>query len=178
MRYYTRRGDDGTTGLRSGGRVAKDDPAIELVGSVDEAQAALGLVRAHAERGGWLDDVLTAAERDLWILMAEVATPVDRRASLEPGVTSVTHEMVERLEAQVDDITSSLELAPHFAVPGENVQSARLDVARTTVRRAERRAVASAVPGSHVVEYLNRLSTLCWALARRHEHEHPVQHRH
>lgn len=174
MKIYTRRGDDGTTSLRAGGRVRKDDAAIDLVGTVDEAQAILGLARADAERGAWLDKVLTRVERDLWILMAEVTTAPSERARLEPGVTAVTGEMVATLEDDIDRVSSMLTLSPNFVVPGETRAAAQLDVARTVVRRAERIAVTLDIADSQLVTYLNRLSDLCWALARSQESIHPV----
>ncbi|HUY07509.1 MAG TPA: cob(I)yrinic acid a,c-diamide adenosyltransferase [Acidimicrobiales bacterium] len=177
MKIYTRRGDDGTTSLRQGGRVRKDDLAIELVGTVDEAQAFLGLARAEAARGGWLDDLLQRIERDLWILMAEVTTSRLERSKLEPGATAVTQAMVELLELDIDRVYATLKLAPNFAVPGETRAAAQLDVARTVVRRAERLAVGLDIGGSHVKTYLNRLSDLVWTLARSQEELHPVQHR-
>jgi cob(I)alamin adenosyltransferase len=172
VKVYTRRGDDGTTALRAGPRVRKDDPAVEVTGAVDEAQAALGCARAECERGGALDELLVSLERDLWVLMAELSTAAEERAALVGGTTAVTAEMVQRLETEIDAATAGLELAPAFAVPGENRLAATLDLARTVVRRAERLVVARELKESFVPAYLNRLSDLCWALARRHESDH------
>jgi cob(I)alamin adenosyltransferase len=166
MKIYTRKGDDGTTGLYGGGRVPKDSAAPEAYGTVDEAQAALGAARAHAERGGELDQLLVHLERDLWVLMAELATEPEHAHKLVDGTTRVTAEMVAALEAHIDAITARYEQPTEFVVPGESVVSAQLDVARTVVRRAERRSMAVAADGSHVLPYLNRLSDLCWTLAR------------
>ncbi|MEZ5139828.1 MAG: cob(I)yrinic acid a,c-diamide adenosyltransferase [Acidimicrobiales bacterium] len=166
MKIYTRKGDDGTTGLYGGGRVPKDSAAPEAYGTVDEAQAALGLARAHAERGGELDDILVGLERDLWVLMAELATEPEHAHKLVDGATRVTPEMVAAIEARIDELTARFEQPTEFVVPGEHLVAAHLDVARTVVRRAERRAMAVAAPGSHVLAYLNRLSDLCWTLAR------------
>lgn len=166
MKIYTRKGDDGTTGLYGGGRVPKDSAAPEAYGTVDEAQAALGLARAGAPRGGDLDEILVHVERDLWVLMAELATEPEHAHKLVDGSTRVTAEMVAALEARIDAITGRFEQPTEFVVPGEHPTAAALDVARTVVRRAERRAMAVAQPGSHVLPYLNRLSDLCWTLAR------------
>jgi cob(I)alamin adenosyltransferase len=136
---------------------------------VDEAQAALGLARAHAPRGSELDQLLVDLERDLWILMAELATAPANRHKLEPGRTLVTTEMVTRLERLIDSVTSRFDAPSEFVVPGQSVVSAALDVARTVVRRAERRALAVAAEGSQVGPYLNRLSDLLWTLARWQE---------
>jgi cob(I)alamin adenosyltransferase len=172
LKIYTRRGDDGTTALRAGGRVRKDDEVVEATGTVDEAQSALGLARAECEAGGELDVLLVRLERELWVLMAELSTAKDERAALQPGVTSVTGEMVAALERDIDAALAGLELAPAFAVPGENRLAGQLDMARTVVRRAERLTVGLELEQSSVPAYLNRLSDLCWALARRHEDAH------
>jgi cob(I)alamin adenosyltransferase len=165
-KLYTGRGDDGTTGLFHGGRVRKDDARPEAVGAVDEAQAAVGLARAATERGGELDRLLVELEHDLYVLMAELATAPERRDELVEGRTAVPPSRVGRLEALTDDFGGRFEFPTEFVVPGQSELSARLDVARTAVRRAERRAVAVADTASHVVPYLNRLSSVLWTLAR------------
>ena len=169
MKIYTRKGDDGTTGLLFGGRVRKDDPAPTAYGEVDEAQASIGVARAHVERGSELDRLLVSIERDLWVLMADLATDVTNRHKLTPGVTLVTEEMVRRLEPLIDDHSARTELPAEFVVPGEEPVAAFLDLARTVVRRAERHCLAVAAEGSHALAYLNRLSDLLWILARWHE---------
>jgi cob(I)alamin adenosyltransferase len=169
MKIYTRKGDDGTTGLLFGGRVRKDSAQPAAYGEVDEAQAALGLARAECERGSEIDELLIRLERDLWVLMAELATAPDNRHKLEPGTSLVTAEMVAALEPVIDDLTARFEPPTEFVVPGENRTAALLDVARTVVRRAERRCVDVAPEGSHVVAYLNRLSDLLWTMARGQE---------
>ncbi|MDA8116745.1 MAG: cob(I)yrinic acid a,c-diamide adenosyltransferase [Actinomycetota bacterium] len=174
MKIYTKKGDDGTTGLLYGGRVHKDSYQIELNGAVDEAQAHLGLARSLGERGSELDEIVISLEADLWVLMAEVATGEDSRSKLQPGKTLVTAEMVSRLESLIDEAMERFEMPKAFVVPGSNPLSASLDVARTVVRRAERLGLAfmRIYPDSSVGPYLNRLSDLCWALARWQEGEH------
>ena len=169
MRIYTRRGDDGTTGLLYGGRIRKDAPVLDACGTVDEAQAALGLARAHAEPGAELDRLLVDLERDLWVLMAELAAAPDHRHQLVAGKTLVSEDMVARLEPLIDDLTGRFQAPTEFVVPGQNALSSYLDLARTVVRRAERRALAVVPEGSHVVPYLNRLSDLLWTMARWQE---------
>jgi len=169
VKIYTRKGDDGSTGLLFGGRVRKDDPAPEAYGAVDEAQAALGVARAETGEGSELDRLLVRLERDLWVAMAELATAADNRGKLDPGVSLVTAEMVDGLEPIIDDLTARFEAPTEFVVPGQNRLSALLDVARTSVRKAERRALALAADGSYVVPYLNRLSDLLWTMARWQE---------
>jgi cob(I)alamin adenosyltransferase len=172
MPIYTRTGDDGTTGLLFGGRVPKDSPVIETNGAVDEAQAALGLVRAEVERGSELDELLVQLERDLYVLMGEVATAPDNRGKLKPGVTLVTPEMVEALEARIDDLSGRFPPIRDFVIPGHDRVSAGLDLARTVARRAERAALARFQPPGETVavRYLNRLSDLLWTMARWQEH--------
>jgi cob(I)alamin adenosyltransferase len=169
MRIYTRKGDDGTTGLLFGGRVRKDSPRPAAYGEVDEAQAALGLARAECERGSELDELLIRLERDLWVVMGELATAPDNRHKLEPDTSLVTAEMVTALEPVIDDLTERFEPPTEFVVPGQNRTAALLDVARTVVRRAERRCIEVVPEGSHVVAYLNRLSDLVWIMARAQE---------
>lgn len=169
MRIYTRTGDDGTTGLLFGGRVRKDAPGPTAYGDVDEAQAMLGLARAETGEGSELDALLIRLERDLWVLMSELATAGENRRKLKPGESLVTAEMVEALEPLIDDLTGRFDAPTEFVVPGQNRLSALLDVARTVVRRAERQALGVAVSDSHVVPYLNRLSDLLWTMARWQE---------
>jgi cob(I)alamin adenosyltransferase len=173
VKIYTRKGDDGTTGLYFGGRVDKHAPAIEVNGSVDEAQAVLGLARAEATAGSELDALLLDLERDLWVLMAEVATAPDNRSKLEPGTSLVTAAMVEALETRIDALSERFEMPREFVVPGQTRVSAALDVARTVVRRAERTYSATEHrSSSQVGPYLNRLSDLLWTMARWQEGEH------
>ncbi len=169
MNIYTRKGDDGTTGLLYGGRVRKDSPRPVAVGTVDEAQAAIGVARAEAERGSDLDEVLVAVERGLWVLMAELATDEANRHKLTPDESLVTPEMVTALEARIDEIARRFEAPTEFVVPGQERTAALLDLARAVTRRAERAALAVVGVDSSAVAYLNRLSDLLWTLARWRE---------
>lgn len=179
----TKRGDTGTTGLLYGGRVRKDSARIACNGAVDEAQAFLGLARAEIARSGaagpgrystrQLGELLVAIERDLWVLMAEVATTPAKRDRLSPGASLVEAAMLARIEERVEELESAGVMPAEFVVPGGSPASAALDVARTSVRRAEREAVRlNMASESLVVPYLNRLSDLCWLLARAVETEH------
>jgi cob(I)alamin adenosyltransferase len=175
MKIYTRTGDDGTTGLLYGGRVPKDSAVIAANGAVDEAQAALGVVRAEVEAGSELDSILVGLEADLYVLMAEVATAADNRRKLKPGTSLVTSEMVEALEQRIDELTGRFPPITGFVIPGHDRVAAGLDVARAVTRRAERQVLAtrtessSAGDVSHVGRYLNRLSDLLWTMARWQE---------
>jgi cob(I)alamin adenosyltransferase len=171
VRIYTKTGDDGTTGLLYGGRVPKDSLVMQINGAVDEAQASMGMARAESDPGSELDALLIGLERDLYVLMAEVATDQSKRAKLVAGATLVTPVMVGSLETRIDDLIERFDMPAEFVVPGATSASAALDVARTVVRRAERLAVSYPVEGSLVGQYLNRLSDLLWAMARWTEGE-------
>jgi cob(I)alamin adenosyltransferase len=176
MRIYTKKGDDGTTGLLFGGdRVSKADLRTDAYGTVDEAVSALGLARAaigHVtdRTEARLSELCLRLQRELFVVGAELATHLDRRERLEPGVSRVTPDMVGALEPEIDDLESLVEQPKEFVLPGESSTGAALDLARTTVRRAERRAVALAagggLPDSSVVPYLNRLADLLFVMAR------------
>jgi cob(I)alamin adenosyltransferase len=176
MRIYTKKGDDGTTGLLFGGdRISKADLRTDAYGTTDEAVSALGLARAaigHAtdRAEARLAELTIRLQRELFVVGAELATHVDRRDRLTDGMTRVTEAMVAALEADIDELETVVEQPKEFVLPGESVTGAALDLARTTVRRAERRAVALAesgeLPESQVVPYLNRLADLLFVAAR------------
>jgi cob(I)alamin adenosyltransferase len=169
MKIYTRKGDDGTTGLLFGGRVQKNAPQPSAYGSVDEAQAAIGVARAAGAVGSELDGWLVHIERDLWVVMSELAAAPGSRGKLTPGETSVTEAMVTRLEEMIDEVNARFDPPTEFVVPGQTVVAAHLDLARTVVRRAERDSVGAADAESQALPYLNRLSDLLWTLARWQE---------
>ncbi|MBT8193144.1 MAG: cob(I)yrinic acid a,c-diamide adenosyltransferase [Acidimicrobiia bacterium] len=168
MKIYTKTGDEGKTGLLYGGRVWKDDPGPEAYGAVDEAVSALGVARADAT--GELAAEILALERDLFVVGAELATDPANREKLTPNVSLTTSAMVERLEGVIDTVVEEHPLPQEFVVPGENALEAALEVARATVRRAERRVIsyarAGGLDGSVVPIYLNRLADLLYVLAR------------
>jgi cob(I)alamin adenosyltransferase len=165
-KIYTRAGDDGTTGLFYGGRVGKDSALPRAYGAVDEAQAILGLARAESGKGTELDELLVHIMRDLWVLMAELATLPENRHKLVDGKSRVTAEMVTRLENMIDSLDEKFTPPTEFVVPGENKIAALLDVGRTVARRAERHSLAAAPAPSQACPYLNRLSDLLWTIAR------------
>jgi len=168
-RIYTKTGDDGTTGLLHGGRVPKSDLVTEAYGTTDEAVAAIGLARASTPDDTMATDLLTL-QRELFVVGADLAANPKERAKLEPEVSLVTSRMVTRLERRIDDLVAERPLPDAFIVPGANATSAALDVARSVVRRAERRVVemeqAQRQVNEHVRLYLNRLSDLLFVLAR------------
>ena len=168
-RIYTKTGDDGTTGLLYGGRISKADPATEAYGTTDEAVAVLGLARALTEDPAFADRLLSL-QRQLFVVGADLATNPAERGKLEPGVSLVTDEDVDGLEVWIDELVTAHPLPNAFVVPGANPVSACLDVARSVVRRSERRVVELREGGADVndavVRYLNRLSDLLFVLAR------------
>ena len=169
MKIYTRKGDDGTTGLLYGGRVRKDDPGPMAYGERRRGAGGDRRGPSHVARGGELDELLVAIERDLWVLMAELATDESNRHKLTDGASRVTDAMVEHLEATIDDLASASNCPPSSWCRARSRVSAFLDVARTVVRRAERHASLRSSTDSRVVAYLNRLSDLLWTLARWQE---------
>ncbi|MFN8050867.1 MAG: cob(I)yrinic acid a,c-diamide adenosyltransferase [Acidimicrobiales bacterium] len=174
MKIYTRKGDDGTTGLYFGGRVSKDSVRPTAYGDVDETQSVIGLARAQAHAAGVtsaarLDEILVSIQRDLWVVMADLATNEDNRDKLTDDATKVTPAMIERLESIIDEANTWFEAPTEFVVPGGDLVSATLDVARTVARRAERNAIAVGDHHSLAGAYLNRLSDTLWTLARWQE---------
>ena len=169
VRIYTKTGDDGTTGLLYGGRISKADHAAEAYGSVDEAVAALGLARALTPDPD-LGALVLRLQRELFVVGADLATNPEERDRLTAGISVVEPDMVAELESLIDRTVEAHPLPNEFVVPGANPASAALDVARTAVRRAERRTIEMQDAGRTVNpdarRYLNRLSDLLFVLAR------------
>ena len=179
VKIYTRKGDDGTTSLWYGGRVAKTDARTEAYGSIDEAGAALGVARSLCGS----DDAELAADilrlqGELFVAGAELATAPDAEGRLQEGISRVDDGMVEALEPVIDRYMDRVDLPPKFVITGGTTLSAQLDVARTVVRRAERRAVAlkeaDELASDAVLRYLNRASDLVFAMARFADVPDPV----
>lgn len=173
MKIYTQKGDDGTTGLFMGGRVSKASLGPESYGTVDEAVSTLGVARANAD--GPMAAAIMAAQRSMFVCAAELATDPSRRDTLQDGVSRVHQEMIDELESAIDEIVDRRGMPETFIVPGGSALAAALDVARTVVRRAERRAVEYAstggLEGSLVVPFLNRMADYVYMLARDAESE-------
>jgi len=179
----TGRGDDGTTGLLFGGRVPKDDPRTEAYGTTDEAVAAMGLARAEIgelRRAGSLpaeldalDDLLLRLQRGLFVVGAELAANPEAWERLQDGTTRVDEAMLTDLETELAAYEARIQMPREFVVPGASRLSAALELTRTILRRAERRAVGlqreGHVAGTWLVPYLNRQADLVWVLARAAE---------
>jgi cob(I)alamin adenosyltransferase len=166
MKLYTKTGDDGTTGLFGGGRVPKASARVDAYGTVDETNAFLGVARATGLDAS-IDSVLARVQEDLFTLGAELACVPGREAKLATSLLGDAD--IERLEHAIDEADAACPPLKSFVLPGGTPQAAALHVARTVCRRAERAvlAVDDAAPRREIVVYLNRLSDLLFALARR-----------
>ena len=170
----TGKGDDGTTGLLYGGpRISKDDLRTEAYGTIDEAVAALGMGRAALpdDAGGTeLRAIILRIQRELFVAGAELATTPEAWSRLEDGRTRVDESMLAGVETLLADLEARIAMPSEFVVAGETPASAALELARTILRRAERRAISlqreRLVPGPWLTPYLNRLADLVWVMAR------------
>jgi cob(I)alamin adenosyltransferase len=167
----TKTGDEGETSLMYGRRLSKADPRVDAYGCVDELSAALGLARSVAA-DSFLSDQILAVQRDLIIVMGELATaPSDQERYAKDGFHLTTTEMVDRITSVVFDLEKDKSLYPKdWVIPGGTPVSAALDFARAICRRAERHIAAFSARekdfNPEILRYLNRLSDLCWVLAR------------
>ncbi len=159
-------GDTGYTGLLGAERVPKYDPRPETFGTVDEATSALGLARA-ATTNQKAKEILYQLQQELYLLMGELATPPEQ---YEKMGLRMTHEHVQRLEQIEEELKREVEIPNKFIIPGDTLDGAALDLARTVIRRAERMAVKllhdGIIHNGEVIRYLNRLSDLVFILAR------------
>lgn len=163
MNFYTRSGDDGTTGLLGEGRVSKTDARIEALGALDESTSALGLARSQV-RDPRIGEILLEAQRDLYKLMAEVAATPEQAGKFH----AIDSGRVTWLESKIESLSESVVMPREFIIPGDTPGGAALSLARTIIRRAERRVVelvnAGAISNPELGRYLNRLSSLCFVL--------------
>jgi cob(I)alamin adenosyltransferase len=171
-KIYTRTGDDGTTGLGSGERVAKHHLRIAAYGTVDETNAAIGLARLHTGSDGpeELDTMLGRIQNDLFDLGADLATP-DRGEKLDYEPLRIVDAQVARLEAEIDQLNANLEPLKSFTLPGGSAAATYLHLARTISRRAERIMVELAEQDGEIVspaalQYINRLSDFLFVASR------------
>ncbi|MET3825002.1 cob(I)alamin adenosyltransferase [Sphingomonas sp. PvP055] len=171
-RIYTRTGDDGSTGLVDGSRVAKDDARMAAIGDVDEANSLIGVAAVALRETGieniWLVALLERVQNDLFDLGADLATPGEDFAPSEM-VLRIVAAQVERLETEIDRMNSELASLTSFILPGGTRGAAALHVARATVRRAERTAVGAArvvALNPLALAYLNRLSDYLFVATR------------
>jgi cob(I)alamin adenosyltransferase len=168
-KIYTRTGDDGTTALGSGRRVAKYDLRVECYGTLDETNAAIGLARLHTRSDGVLDAMLARIQNDLFDLGAELCYPNESKDAR--GRLAVSDSQVERLEREIDTLNRELQPLRSFVLPGGTPAASFLHLARTISRRAERLMVALAARpnepvGGSALRYINRLSDFLFVAAR------------
>ena len=171
MSIVTKTGDKGETALMYGRRVSKSSPRVDAYGCVDELNAALGLARAFSETQ-FISEQILSVQKDLIVVMGELATAredIDRYVKDEFKLTGA--EMIDRIGGVIVDLEKDKSLYPKdWVIPGGTVVSAALDLARTTCRRAERRVAVFIANekdfNPEILRYLNRLSDLCWVLAR------------
>jgi cob(I)alamin adenosyltransferase len=175
----TKTGDKGETSLMYGRRLSKADSRVDAYGRIDELTAALGLARSIST-DKFLSDEIFAAQKDLIVVMGELATaPGDRERYAKDGFHITTAEMVDRITAVIFDLEKDKSLYPKdWVIPGGTAVSAALDFARAICRRAERQITAFSVGDKdfnpEILRYLNRLSDLCWVLARYAEKKSPT----
>ena len=173
MKVYTRTGDDGTTALFGGDRVGKNHPRIAAYGTVDEANAAVGMARADLDDTVWAkraDAMLGRIQEELFVLGGDLASPGD----VKYPVPRIEEHHVTALETEIDDLETDLPPLKHFILPGGHPAAATLHLARTVCRRAERKAIQAAESediSAEAIHYLNRLSDFFFVLARWVNHK-------
>ena len=179
VKIYTKKGDDGSTSLWYGGRVPKHHGRTEAYGALDEACSQLGVARSLCgpDQAELAADIVRLQD-DVFVAGAELATAPEAAERLEDGVSRTTEEMVAALEEAIDRYMDRVDLPPQFVIPGGNQLSAQLDVARTTIRRAERRIselhAAGELASETVIHFVNRASDLAYAMARFADVDEPV----
>lgn len=178
MKIYTKKGDKGHTNLLFGGRVSKTDMRCEAYGSTDSAVSAMGFARALCEDIR-VREILHEVQRQMFIVGAELATDRKRWKDLQVNFSVVTPEMVVGLETYIDELDSQVDLPRSFILPGASAGSGALDLARSLVRTAERRALElhenEGLASLEILRYLNRLSDLMFMLARFEDRELPFE---
>ncbi len=179
VKIYTKKGDDGTTSLWYGGRVPKHHGRTDAYGTLDEACSQLGVARALCgpDEAELAADILRLQD-DIFVAGAELATAPEAAGRLEDGISRSTEAMVTELEELIDRYMGRVELPPKFVIPGGNLLSAQLDVARTTIRRAERRISelneAGEIESETVIHFVNRASDAIYAMARYADVDDPA----
>jgi len=174
MKIYTKTGDDGTTGLFGGGRVAKNSLRIEAYGTIDEVNSLLGIARSHDSKNV-LQEIISRLQVDLFVLGADLATPLEAKVTY--SIPRVDEKDVARLERWIDENEAQLPPLKKFILPGGCPLAAALHNARTVVRRGERILVSLSAEeeiGPSDLQFVNRLSDLLFVLARRANQEYSI----
>ncbi|MAU64767.1 MAG: cob(I)yrinic acid a,c-diamide adenosyltransferase [SAR202 cluster bacterium] len=178
MKIYTKTGDDGTTGLFFGGRVYKNDIRCEAYGEIDKTVAALGLARSLVN-DDFVKELLIQLQNELFTVGAELATLEENYETMSKSYKIISSDMISNMEDNIDQLMKEVTLPPNFILPGASAGSSALDLARTTLRSAERRVVGLSKEGllvnSNILVYINRLSDLLFILARFEDRDLPVE---
>lgn len=167
MKIYTRTGDKGKTGIHGGQRVDKDDIRIEVNGCLDELNSMLGVIRAFLPNDHEWQELLFKIQTDMMIVMSHVATPSDIR---DKNPNLISEDLVTFCEDKIDEMTVQVGESKYFILPGGNIISSHLQLARTICRRAERRLCTlnkSDEVTPVILQFINRLSDLLFIMARR-----------
>ena len=177
-KIYTKGGDEGDTGLLYGGRVSKSDPRCEAYGAVDDAVSALGLARALVKTDK-LKGMIWGIQTDLFTVGAELATDLNYHETFKKHFSVITPDMIEQIEQMIDELTEEITLPRAFIIPGASQASAAMDIARSVLRRAERRTVdlnnLGLLANLEVLRYLNRLADLVFTMARYEDRNLPFE---
>ena len=178
MKIYTKSGDDGTTGLLFGGRVSKTDPRCVAFGEADFATSAMGFARALAQEPR-VQEILLQVQREMFTLSGELATDKANYEQFTSNFQPINAAKVEQLEVWIDEFASDVELPPNFIIPGASPTSGALDLARSSLRGAERRIVGleqtGQLPNIEILRYVNRLADLLFMMARYVDRDLPME---
>ncbi len=172
MKTFNKKGDKGDTSLLFGRRVSKSDPRCEAYGTIDELVSSLGVAR-NLVANDKVKEIILRAQKELFTINAELATRTEDYEKLAHSFTPVNDKMADDLEELIDKIEAEIEMPKEFIIPGTNLASASIDVSRAIARRAERKVVVlkenGGIRNDAILQYLNRLADLLFALARYEE---------
>jgi len=178
LKIYTKSGDTGETGLFFGGRVPKNDPRCEAYGQTDYAVCAMGLARSLCSDEK-VKGILLEIQNHMFTIGAELAVSEENYVNLKRQYNTVSSDMVVKLEFYIDELSSEVKIPPNFILPGSTPGSASLDLARASIRTAERRIIdldeSGMLNNKTIISYINRLSDLLFMLARYEDRDLPVE---
>ena len=174
MKIYSRTGDDGTTGLFLGGRVPKNDLRCEANGEIDFAISAMGMARSLSKKDR-TKNILLKIQRDLYTVSSELAVDTAKYNSFKKDFITIDENYVQKIEEWIDELTQVISIPNKFIIPGDSLVSSTLDLARSSIRTAERRIVElqdeAKLNNQRILNYVNRVSDLLFTLARYEESE-------
>tara|TARA_B100000470_G_C19732448_1_gene365208 strand:- start:268 stop:849 length:582 start_codon:yes stop_codon:yes gene_type:complete len=174
MKIYSRTGDDGTTGLFLGGRVPKNDLRCEANGEIDFAISAMGMARSLSKKDR-TKNILLKIQRDLYTVSSELAVDTEKYNSFKKDFITIDENYVQKIEEWIDELTQVISIPNKFIIPGDSLVSSTLDLARSSIRTAERRIVElqdeAKLNNQRILNYVNRVSDLLFTLARYEDSE-------